>query len=658
VLVLCIATVSTASVGSAAFVQHLQPPPGKPITLGASQSRILLGDTAQVACDARGDMPLEAAEGAAFEPLRRGVATSGECKGYWLRFSVESADPSVGTWVLQLLHPWLHADLYLERNGKVSPEQTGNALAPQNRALVSANTAFALIIEPGEPRTCYLHLVGNTLRFGESRTVDAIFVPLNEWIGRQRSVLFGQGIYAGVIGGLALYNLILFLSIRERVYLYYVLYVISFGTVWIARSNFLYQYLWPRHPVWNDRYLAYVAALAIIFSVMFVREFLATWSRSPRADLAMKFVIGATLLSCLFGVAGWESLMAECLATIGLGTCVLYAVVGVRAAMQGYRPARFFLVAWTALLVGNVIYILMFLRIIPMTFLTYNSAQAGSAVECLLLAFALADRVNLLKRAREERQLEHMHDLQEQVRQRTGELSEAVERLKAASATDPLTGLSNRRHVEAAIGPWIAELQRVRIRKTFGEPRRYLAVCLADLDHFKIINDDMGHVAGDRVLQAAAATLVQSVRATAILARWGGEEFLIVDRVTEPYEDLLMAERLRCSITTASLPAMIEKAYPLTLSLGLVRYPFSETFPDLLDWEHCLALADHALYRAKRSGRNCWRCYRSNDAVLAHVIREHGKDEARRILQLHADEAFNLGLIEVVERTPVGVEVV
>jgi diguanylate cyclase (GGDEF)-like protein len=655
---LWIAVVFAIILGCAASAQQLQPPPGKPVVLDASQPRILLGDTAQVACDARGDMALEAAEGASFETFRPGMTASSACKAYWVRFSVESGEPDVHIWVFQLLHPWLHADLYAERNGAIAVEHTGTALPPQNRALISSYTAFALAIKPGEPQVFYLHLVGNTARVGEARTVDATFFALNEWVGRQRSVLFGQGIYAGVIAGLALYNLILFLLIRERVYLYYVLYVTCFGAIWIARSNFLYQYLWPQHPDWNAHYLPYVAAAAIVFSVMFVREFLATRSRSLRADLAMKFVIGATAASCVVGLAGWETLFAECLAALGLGTCVLYAVVGVRAAMQGYRPARFFLVAWTALLVGNIIYILMFLRVIPMTFVTYNAAQAGSAVECLLLAFALADRVNLLKRAREERQLEYMHDLQEQVRQRTGELSDAVERLKTASATDPLTGLSNRRHVEAAIGPWIAELQRARIRNVLGEPRRYLVICLADLDHFKVINDGLGHVAGDRVLRAAAATLLHNVRATAMLARWGGEEFLIVDRATAPNEDLLMAERLRCAIATATLPVMIEKADPLTLSLGLVRYPFSEAFPDLLEWEHCLTLADHALYRSKRSGRNCWRCYRSNDAVLAHVIRERGKDEVQRILQLHADEAFNLGLIDIVERVPADVEVV
>ncbi len=226
-----------------------------------------------------------------------------------------------------------------------------------------------------------------------------------------------------------------------------------------------------------------------------------------------------------------------------------------------------------------------------------------------------------------------------------------------ASATDPLTGLSNRRHVDAAARPWIADLQRARVRNTLGETRRYLAICLADLDHFKLINDDLGHAAGDRVLQAAANTLRASVRATAILARWGGEEFLVLDHVTTPYEDVLMAERLRQSIIDDNSPVIAETGRALSLSLGVVRYPFSETYPDMLDWDHCLGLADHALYRAKNAGRNRWRCYRANEKALRNAIDARGEEEVRRLLRLHADEAFMLGLIDIIDQVPSDVEV-
>ena len=640
---------------TAAFA--LQAPQTAPILLVPANERVLLASSAEVACDRQGDVSLEAAQDLSYTALTQTMPTSSECTGYWVRFAVAANVVPDAGWVLQLSHFWLHADLYFLRDGVVSSEQTGLTLPPQDRALASSRLVLPLALSNGSPQVFYLHLVGNTTRYGESRAVDATIVSLGRWVMEQRLITFGQGTYAGIILALALYNLILFLAIEERVYLYYVLYVVSFGSVWVSRTGFLFQYLWPRHVLWDQSYLAYLTASAIVFSALFVREFLATRKRAPRVDLLLRGIVFVTVVVALAGVVTGAEALALPLAILGLSVSILYAIVGLVALQHGFRSARFFLLAWAALLLGNVVYILMFLRLLPLTFLTNNAAQVGSALECILLAFALADRVNLFKRARDERQLQYTRELQEQVKQRTGELSDVVERLKQASVTDPLTGLSNRRHVDAAVQPWIADLLRARIRNTPGEPHRSLAVCLADLDHFKLVNDDLGHAAGDRVLRAAAETLRQNVRASAILARWGGEEFLVLDHVVGSFEDLQMAERLRQSMVQDGSPVILEIGRRLSLSLGVVRYPFSEAFPELLDWDHCLALADHALYRAKKAGRNRWHCYRANNDALRNAVHHMGVEEVRRLLRLHSDEAFSLGLIDTIEQVPAGAEV-
>ncbi len=639
-------------------VLALQAPQIPPIILDESSERISLASRAEVACDRLGDASLDAAQNLSYSGLTQSMPTSSGCAGYWVRFSVSSSVVPDAGWVLQLSHFWLHADLYFLRDGEVVSERTGLTLPPQERALASSHLALPVPLADREPQVFYLYLVGNTTRYGESRAVDAAIVSLSRWAMEQRLITFGQGSYAGIILALALYNLILFLAIQERVYLYYVLYVVSFGAVWIARTGFFFQYLWPRHVQWDQSYLPYLAAFAIAFSALFVREFLATRKHAPRVDFLLRGIVVVTMVVALAGLVTGAEALALPLAILGLSVSILYAIVGLVALQRGFRPARFFLLAWTALLLGNVIFILMFLRLLPLTFVTNNAAQAGSALECILLAFALADRVNLFKRAGDERQLQYTRELQDQVKQRTGELSDVVERLKQASVTDPLTGLSNRRHVDAAVQPWIADLLRARIRNTPGEPRRSLAVCLADLDHFKLVNDDLGHAAGDRVLRAAAETLRQNVRASAILSRWGGEEFLVLDHIVGPFEDVQMAERLRQSMVQDGSPVIQETGRGLSLSLGVVRYPFSETFPELLDWDHCLALADHALYRAKKAGRNRWRCYRANEDALRKSVRELGADEVRRLLRLHSDEAFSVGLIETIEQVPTGLEVV
>ena len=464
----------------------LEPSHGATLTLTPSDREVPIAATAEVLCDRLGDMSLDAAQTGVYVPLESELPTSDQCHGYWARINLRATTVPPGGWVLQLSREWWHADLYFEHDGRTSVLRTGTALPPQERAIASSNMLFPLPLDNGRDLTFYLHVVGNTSRYGEASSIGAVVQRLDTWFLQRRSALFGEGTYAGIILALVLYNLVLYFAIRERAYLYYSLYVLPFGSIWIARSGFFYQYLWPHHPLWDHEYQPYLAAAAIIFSILFVREFLATRERTPKADYLLLGTIGLTLACCLARLAGTGLSLPLPLALIGLAITVFFTAIGFVAFVRGFRPARFFLVAWTAVLLGSAIYIFMFLRLLPVNFLTYNAAQIGSAIECILLAFALADRVNLLKQENDEKQSQYTRELREQVTQRTEELSSTIEKLQTASITDPLTGLSNRRHVDSAIQPWIAELQRARIRNSPGIPQRYLAICLSDLDHFKL----------------------------------------------------------------------------------------------------------------------------------------------------------------------------
>ena len=631
-------------------VRGLEPSHDGTLTVTPANSDVSLSTASEVLCDPHGDMSLETAQTGAYVPLLSDLPSSNQCYGYWVRFNVLATSLPPAGWVLQLSRGWAHADLNFQQNTAISVLSTGTSLPPQQRAVASSYPVLPLPLESNREAVFYLHLVGDTSRFGEARSVAGRIQRLDANATVRRDVLFGQGIYSGIILGLVLYNLILFGAIAERAYLYYSLYVLTFGSVWIARTGFFFEFLWPRYPEAEFAAPFYLVACSIVFGSFFVRQFLNTRDQSKWIDRALLAIVFFTAALCTLRILGVRDIAIMLLAIDGLVTTIFFAVVGVHFLLRGYRPARFFLVAWALQLIGNLLYIFAFLRFIPFNFVTYNAAQVGSGMESILLAFALADRVNLLKREKEEKQLQYTRELQEQVTRRTEELTSAVEKLKTASITDPLTGLSNRRHVDSAVQPWIAELQRARIRNSPGVPRRYLAFCLADLDHFKLINDDLGHAVGDKVLQAAADTLRQNVRATAILARWGGEEFLILDHVTGPEDDLLMAERLRRAIVDGRQPIFIEIGRSVSLSLGVLRYPFSVAYPELLSWDNCLALADHALYRAKNAGRNRWRCYRPNETALRDAIQARGIEEVRRLLRTHADRAFEMGLIEVVEQ--------
>jgi len=176
--------------------------------------------------------------------------------------------------------------------------------------------------------------------------------------------------------------------------------------------------------------------------------------------------------------------------------------------------------------------------------------------------------------------------LEARVAERTAELSAAIGRLERLAITDPLTELANRRRFAEALA---AEIERSR---RYGNP---LALVLADLDHFKRVNDRHGHAAGDEVLRECARALRQSVRAPDLVARYGGEEFAVLMPQTGLEQAIESAERARAALAALRVPPV---DWPLSASFGVAALLPGEGAAALL------ARADAALYEAKHAGRN------------------------------------------------------
>jgi diguanylate cyclase (GGDEF)-like protein len=157
--------------------------------------------------------------------------------------------------------------------------------------------------------------------------------------------------------------------------------------------------------------------------------------------------------------------------------------------------------------------------------------------------------------------------------------------------TDPLTGLYNRRFLDARLEEEISRSQRQ------GKP---FSLILADLDNFKCYNDICGHLAGDKALRKAAAAMRRASREMDVVIRFGGEEFCLILPVTGREESLFVAERLRRTIEVESFPGEVNLPLGrLTISLGIATYPDDGDSMDSL-----LAAADRSLYQAKERGRN------------------------------------------------------
>ena len=188
-------------------------------------------------------------------------------------------------------------------------------------------------------------------------------------------------------------------------------------------------------------------------------------------------------------------------------------------------------------------------------------------------------------------------------------LEKAYEQQREASLTDSLTGLHNRRFLLERIDDEVSLTWRRQQQRAHGEPRMYedgdLIFYIVDIDHFKSVNDQHGHGAGDHVLVQVAQRLRAAARETDYVVRWGGAEFMVVARATSAEHASLLAERLRHAI--ASVPFDIGDGQRLEhLLRGFAGLPFHPAAAGVGSWTDIVELAGQALYMAKQGGRNRW----------------------------------------------------
>jgi diguanylate cyclase (GGDEF)-like protein len=191
-------------------------------------------------------------------------------------------------------------------------------------------------------------------------------------------------------------------------------------------------------------------------------------------------------------------------------------------------------------------------------------------------------------------------ELQQQIEQR---VQERTELLRELASRDPLTGLHNRRYFSHTLGP------------AFDQAVRYdtpLALAMIDLDHFKRVNDEYGHVLGDEVLIILTTTLTTELRAADIGARFGGDEFVVLMPQTQLSDALQVVERIRDSFTQACRQRF--NKLMVTLSIGVATVG-----PGIDSAEELLAAADVAMYRAKNLGKDRICCHQDGDESASRI---------------------------------------
>lgn len=510
---------------------------------------------------------------------------------YWIRLHVKQPLPA-NIDFLEIPWPLLdNIDIYLldkDKNTLVH-QQFGDHLKFSSRPIF--DTQFVMPLPASKHSIRYIYLYIDTT---SSLQVPIMFWETKDYLKHRSIYLSVQGLFFGVVLAMAIYNLFLYFSTRRIAYLYYVLFVSVFALLQLGLKGLGFQFFWPNMPAINDYSISTGGGFCLLFLTLFARSFLRL-EEVKVLSIISGLMLAVSIIFILSSLIVPYHLIIASLALSVILCAILVIAMGAYRYRQGLREARFFLVAWLGMVTGSIFYLMKQLGFLPINILTEHAMQIGWAFEVIMLSLALADRLNSLRARIENTNIE----LEQTVDQRTKELVTALDelgnanqRLSKISTTDKLTGLRNRHHFDMLLkGEIEASLHQ----------KQTICLLLLDIDHFKRINDEWGHVAGDKALKFVSEQIRQEVkRKVDNLCRYGGEEFAIVLPNTSVEGAACLAEKIRKSLEHKSF-TMDTQHLLITLSIGVAS---SDSVKNK-DMDTLIQAADIALYKAKDDGRNC-----------------------------------------------------
>ncbi|MFT5838174.1 MAG: diguanylate cyclase (GGDEF)-like protein [Flavobacteriales bacterium] len=533
---------------------------------------------------------------------------------HWFRFTLNTID-STQFRLLEIDNALLDSvNLWFVQDKKVLAEyQVGDTLPFSQRSVEHENFLFP-VPKNVQPIEVYVAAHSN----------GAMRLPLNIW--KQKNYIeftsksgLIMGSFFGLMLAMGLSNLFFFITTRTPTFLVYAGYVIFLAFTLSALQGLGYRYIWPNSPWFQQHALGVFASLTMWISIIFcdlllnVRTFSARISRLLNIS-AYAFLIG--LVISLF-IPPQVFLRVFLLMLSASGVFIL--AVSTWLWIRGVAIARYYTFAWAILFISGFAVSLNTLNIINFNWPSYYLLMLGAGIESLLLALILAishsqQRQVLLETQTElldnERQAQHVQkdmlvlqenateDLEYKVQERTleleialRELSETNHELQEKNTLDALTGIRNRSYFDKK---YQAEVRRSRREKT------QLSIVMMDIDHFKNVNDQYGHLVGDECIKSVAQTLNNALkRPSDDVCRYGGEEFALILPSTDLEGALVLVEQLRAEIEKTTIQAD-DISINITISAGVGTAIADLNQPE----DNILALADKQLYTAKNAGRN------------------------------------------------------
>ncbi|WP_404365366.1 EAL domain-containing protein [Marinobacter sp.] len=405
---------------------------------------------------------------------------------FWFRIKVKG---SASRRILEVSYP--HLDdirFFIFRNTRLQNQVlTGDRRSFEQRPLQHPN--FLVPLEAGEE---------NIEVFIRVSTSGALQVPIRIW---HQDAFFAHAsvedqlhaIYYGILITVIFFNLFIFLALRERTYLYYVLSTLGYLFLISTLRGITYPLLWPESPWLHNKAMLLSVPLTMVFALLFARNFLKIPSGSRRLDWLMQSVL-AVNMAAIAGVflLGYDTSIRLSVA-LAIPTCLLLTVVGPVQWWRGNRQAGLYTLAWTLLTAGSALTAANKYGLVPTSFTTVYAMQIGSALEAILLTIALAAR---LYQDREDRVAAREAELRAMAARRRAEL-----RMMEQTLHHPLTGLPNRSSFEMLVQD---HLNR--------EYNRRHAVGLIQLKNLPTITRTLGHHNTDRLLKLVASRFNSIVR--------------------------------------------------------------------------------------------------------------------------------------------------
>jgi len=355
---------------------------------------------------------------------------------YWARFTLRFDEPLGDSVLLQLDYPLLdNVSLFIpDGKGGFSEKITGDALPFIQRDVKYRKFLFILPEHIGENRTYYLRVqTDGSTQMALSLSTATSFI---EELDRTNFIL---GIYYGIMLLLMIAAIASYIKIQDKLFLYYAIYLFSYLMFQLSLNGLSFQYLWPDQAWLTSRVTTIFIGLVIICATVFSGSFLQIWNKKyPVVKQLFYLLIIFGVISILLSVFADYAIASYFVAILGLSLPPVILIGAISSVVAGYRPARYFLVAWGIFILGIFVTGLLYIGALPQMFITSYAIQLGSTFEIMLLGYALMDRIDLLNFEKEKAVTQaglYLHQLKDglevQVSERTRRLSESEAYLRA-----------------------------------------------------------------------------------------------------------------------------------------------------------------------------------------------------------------------------------